>query len=97
MRCTDLLLTWFYILSLFVFGCSRGYSFIPCNVRLSVSLNFLIGVPAPVLAVSVVRGSSLALPMPPLVLARRPTGTTVSVISLFRYILLLLVLTLLLG
>lgn len=60
-------------------------------------LTFLIVMPAPVLAVSVVRGSSLALPMSPLILARRPASAIVSVISHFCQSLLLLVWRLLLG
>lgn len=71
----------FYILSLF--GCSWGYSFITCSVCLSMPLTFLIVVPTPVLAISVVWRSSLALPMSSLILARRPTSATVSVISQF--------------
>lgn len=81
LRWSDLLVARFYILSLF--GCSWGYSFITCSVSLSMPLTFLIVVPTPVLAVSVVRGSSLALPMSPLILSRRPTSATVSVVSQF--------------
>ena len=97
LRWSDLLVTRSYILSLFVFGCSGGYSFITRSVCLSMPLTFLIVVPTPVLAISEVWRSSLALPMSPLILARWPTSTTVSVISQFCWVQLLLVWRLLLG